>query len=124
MSSQQLTTRTVSFPLFVAGRIQNDQRENVNVPHAVDAGEESRCELHLDIVVPFPFAFRHLAHYETDNGQSGTQQGGQHQELETINDALVVKTTSCLNKNKKNVLANGGPDGLDVTHTGRHGGQR
>lgn len=60
------STRTVAAllgrPLLVAGRVQDDQRKDVDVPHAVHAGEERRRELDLHVVVPPPLALGHLPH--------------------------------------------------------------
>lgn len=82
----------VGGPLFVARCVQHDQRKDVNVPHAVDAGEERRGELQIDGLVPFPSALGHLADNEADYGEGGAEQGGQHEELKAIDDAFVVET--------------------------------
>lgn len=80
-------------PLLMTWCIQNDQREYIDVPHAIDAGEECRREFQMNGVIPAILSFDHLAHNETDDGQCRTYQCGQHQEFETINDSFVVQAT-------------------------------
>ena len=46
-----------------------------------------------DILVPLVLAFGHLADDKADGGHAGRHQGGQHEETETPNQALVVDPT-------------------------------
>lgn len=81
-------------PLLMAWRIQYDQCEYEDVPHAIDAGEKGRCKFQMHQIVPMVLALGHLANDKTGDGQCGTNQGGQHQEFEAIDDALVVQAPS------------------------------
>lgn len=85
---------TTGWPLLVAGCIQNDQCENVNVPHAVDAGEECWREFKVEWIVQTVLAFRHLPDDEAGDGERSAKECGQHEKLESIDDALVVQTSS------------------------------
>lgn len=78
-------------PLFVAGRIQNEQRQDVNVPHAINARVESRSQFPLLVFIPLPLSLGNLSQDEPDDGESSTQQRRQHQELEAIYDSFVVQ---------------------------------
>lgn len=50
----------VSRNMFMTGRIQNNQCEYVDVPHAVNAGEKGRCEFQVDRIIPSPLSLGHL----------------------------------------------------------------
>lgn len=59
---------TVRWPLFVAGRIQNNQCKNVYVPHAIDTGEECRCEFQMHGIIQPVLRLVHLSDNETGDG--------------------------------------------------------
>lgn len=80
------------WPLLVTGRIEDDQCKNVDIPHAVDASEKSRGEFKMNGVIPTILSFDHLAHDEANDCQGRTDQCGQHQKFETINDSFVMHT--------------------------------
>lgn len=81
----------VDWPFLVTRCVQDNQRKDIDIPHSVDSGEESRGELQVDVLVPLPATFRYLADDETNHGQGRTQQGCQHEKLEAVDDALVVQ---------------------------------
>lgn len=76
----------------MARRVQNHEGEDVNVPHTVNAGEESGRELELDVFVPLPLRFGDLPEDEADDGEEGADECGKHEELETVNDAFIMET--------------------------------
>lgn len=99
-----------TWPTLVRRRIQTKKGEDIHIPHPVDASEEGGCVLEIYVFVPLPFSLRYLekdsclkAHKlsmimylsqdEADNSHCCAEQGGEHQELETINDTLVKQTT-------------------------------
>ena len=71
-------------PLLVAGSVQENQAKNVQVPHAVHPGEEAARVLEggAEILVPLVRPLGHLADDEADDGEGGSNKGGQHQKLE------------------------------------------
>lgn len=79
----------------MAGRVENHQSQNVNVPHTVDASEECRSVFQFDVFVPLILSFRNLPQDESDDSEESTDESGDHQKLETPNDAFVVDS-SCL----------------------------
>lgn len=74
--------------------IEEEEAEDVNVPHAIDSRHESRSVLEClpKILVPFIGSLGHLTNDESDDCESGSQDCGQHQELESPDDALVVES--------------------------------
>lgn len=85
--------RLVCWPLLVTWRVQNDKSEDVNVPHTIDAREESRSKFQSDVVVKLPSRFCDLSEYKADDRQESAKECGEHEEFEAVDDALVVKPT-------------------------------
>ena len=72
-------------------RIQREQRSDVDIPHAIDTGEESRRVLQADLFIPFPPAFRDLTHDKTDDGHGRAEQSEEHQKFEAVDDTLRIE---------------------------------
>lgn len=80
-------------PLLVTWCIQDDERENVNVPHSVHASEESWWKFQVDLVVPLPLRFGDLTENKADDSQESAEKRSQHEKLEAVNNSLVVEST-------------------------------
>lgn len=93
LAAYDVFLRLVGRPLLVARGVEDDQREDVNVPHPVNAREEGRRELQLVVLAPVPSRLGDLTEHEPDDRQKGAEQGGQHQELEAVDDAFVVEAS-------------------------------
>lgn len=86
----QVTIRLV-FPIVLMGWcIQEHQSKDIQVPHSIDASEESTVHLNC-YTTPFPMAFCHLTNDEEDNSHGSTGQGDKHEELEPENQTLIVQ---------------------------------
>lgn len=70
--------------------VEEHDGEDVQVPHAVDAGEEGAVHLHR-VLSPVPVALIHLTDDEEDDSHGGTGQSDQHEELEPENQTLIVQ---------------------------------
>ena len=78
-------------PVLVRRRVEEDERENVDVPHPVDAGHEAGGVLEGDVLVPLVLALADLAEDEADRGHGRREERGEHEEAEAPDDALVVE---------------------------------
>lgn len=93
LAAYDVLLRLVGRPLLVTGGVEDDQRKDVNVPHPINACEESGRELQLWVVLaPVPSRLGDLTEDKPDDGQKGAKQGRQHQKLEAVDYALVMQT--------------------------------
>ena len=61
-------------------RVQENQAEYVEIPHAIHTSQESTgvLERGAQVLVPLVGALRHLPDDEADDCEGGGHQGGQH----------------------------------------------
>lgn len=64
--------RLVGRPPLVTWSVENDEGKNINVPHPVNTGEESRREFQLN-VIPLPPRFTDLSENKADDGQESAE---------------------------------------------------
>lgn len=92
ISSDALTTWLLVSVAFVRRGVEEHDGEDVQVPHAVDAGEEGAVHLHC-VFSPVPMTLIHLTDDKEDDSHGSTSQSDQHEELEPENQALIVQTS-------------------------------
>ena len=80
-------------PLLVRRSIKDDHRRDVNVPHSVNAGQESRWKFDVNIIAPLPKGVGDLSENESNNCEKCANKSGQHEKFEAINYSFVVQTT-------------------------------
>lgn len=47
-NTSAVTITWIGWPLFMTGRIQNQQSKYVDIPHSIDAGEKCRGEFQIN----------------------------------------------------------------------------
>ena len=72
--------------------VQHQDSQNVDVPHAVDAGEEGAAVLDVVLVLaPLPVALVDLGEDEEDGRHDGAHQREEHEEQEAVDQPLQDK---------------------------------
>ena len=77
-------------PVLVGRGIEEEKGRDVNIPGSVDAGEEGRGRLQLEVLIPLVLAFGHPAHDEANRSQGYCENGGQKEKSEPPNNVGVV----------------------------------
>ena len=87
--------RVLVGPGLVAGRVQEEEAEDVDVPQAVYPGHEPASVLQSstlpDVLVPLGPSLLDLADDEANDGERGGKYRRQHQKFEAPDDSLIVE---------------------------------
>lgn len=78
--------------VLVRWSIEHEHRQDVDVPHAIDTGEESAAVLDVVLVLaPLPVALIDLGEDEEDGSHDGADEGEDHEEAEAVDQPLPWK---------------------------------
>ena len=87
--------RILVCPRLVAGRVQEEEAEDVDVPQAVHSGHETTGVLQgpalPDVLVPLGPSLLNLPDDETDDGERGGEHCCKHEKFEPPDDSLIVE---------------------------------